>query len=460
MKLKAALFYLFVLITPATMHAQSVHLFNYNFNSPADTTSYSCLYFSNPDGTGLAKLRFTDAASGALVIKELSADDYELQEPAAGEKGYKLVVPTKFKDQDSSKIPAPVFIFNQNTNTGFYEPLGISTSAAEPVMPVTTTFRYRTFQKPDTLSKELAAQYFPSNDPFILRYFASRTRGSDKILNTFEAGIKMHLVIAADTLNKSIGYAGKADITKISETFKQLSQKMGITDKNFRYQLFAGKNFERGPILKAVAALNPGPLDIVVFYYVGHGFRVDTIDTFPRIMSTNITSDSQTIVKNSIRIKEEVFDVIRNKNGRFNLIISDCCNSSIEQPKKKGPEPPKTRGDDTWELNYKNTRGLFLNTVRSSILITAAENGQQAICSRDLNSAYLSAAFVNSLKEYTSSAKQNATWKQLLEAAKAGTARYARMTCCSEPCCDKTCTTGGVLRCTQTSVYTIQYNNK
>lgn len=458
MRLKIIAFCLLLLAFDGISYAQSVYLFNYNFNSGNDTTSYSCLFFSYPDGTGLLKLCYKDPYSGSKKIRELSVTDFSLSPQMLPGGANKMIITTKFNDADTSKVIAPVFIFNENLSSGYYEPEAVSISQTEPSMPANAIFRSKTFARPDTLSKELAAEYFTANDPFILRYFSSRTRGGS-VLQPAEVNIKMHLILVADTLNESIGYAGKADIIKIKGTFEQLSEKMGIKKGNFRYQLLAGKNFERKPILSAVAKLNPGPKDIVIFYYVGHGFRINSVDSFPLIKSTNINKDSATIVKNSIRIKEEIFDVIRKKNARFNLVISDCCNSSIEQPKKKGANLPKQRGDDTWELYYKNTRDLFLNPT-ASILITAAENGQQAICSKDLNSAYLSAAFVNSLKEYTTSAKPSATWKLLLEASKAGTEKYARMTCCSEPCCDRTCTTGPVVRCTQTSVYTIYYGKQ
>lgn len=435
---------------------QSVYLFNYNYGSAADTTTYSCLFFGNKDGTGLLKLKYKQSLTGQDMVRELVIDSFYLADQPLGGSNNNLVIKTRITDNDTSALLPPAFIFRPDDAGDYYEPFSVCTSPDEPVILPGTTFTAKRFVRPDTLSREFAAGYFKKNDPFILRYFTRNDRGGSILLPS-EMNTKMHLLLVADTLDKSIGYAGKSDLKLIRETFEQLSQKMGITKNNFNFRLFAGKQFERKPILDAIKLLKPGANDIVIFYYVGHGFRVDTTETFPHIKSTNNNHDSATIVKNSIRMKEEVFDVLKKKNARFNLVVSDCCNSDIEKPRKTGPALPKQRGDDTWELEYKNTRDLFMSKVPVSIMITAAKNGEKAICSRDLNSAYLSFALINTLKEYTAKLKTNVSWKQLLEAAKAGTSRYARMTCCSDPCCDRSCTTGTVVRCTQTAVYTIEF---
>jgi Caspase domain len=455
MKLKALFLWLFILFITTQVSAQSVYLFTYNFHTEKDSTTYSCLFFRNPDGTGLVKLKYNQPVTGTEVINELFAEDNVYPEAEGMQDQHILLVKTSFvsvKGNDTTNlVAAPVFIFREDPASGFFEPIGVTDNTNSTLIAKETFFNSKLLTEKE-LTREFAAVYFAKSDPYFISYF-SKSRGS--LLNAKEREMKLFMVIVADTLDKKIGKSAAADLKNMKETVGELCDKIGIRKENFRLQVLAGKQCEKKNVIAAVNKITPGVNDIVIFYYSGHGFRVNSVDTFPHIKATSINTDSVNIVKNSLRIKEDIFDKIKLKKARLTLVISDCCNDDIGRPKDQGPKPPKTRGGD-WVLNEKNTRDLFLNEKPVSILVTAAKNGERALCDFAYNS-YFSFSFLASLKQFTGKGENNVSWDKLLVASGKGANALANKVCCSKPCCGPSCTTGKPVRCNQTSVLSASY---
>lgn len=438
-------------------YSQSVYLFQYNFHSNEDSTDYTCLFFRNENGSGKLRLNYK-SSQGDTVKKELQIEESFFTDADNNNSPKILAIKTIIDSEDLSDRQtnpiAPVFLFTYHDATGYFEPSGIAAHINKPMMDSATVFSYKAFSK-NELTKETAASFFDKADPFFVSYFSGNTRGG-AILNMLEQkNLNLHLFIVADTLDKTIGKSAAADMKNMIRTFTQFSQMLGIKKENFKEQIFAGKNCESKLILNAINRLTPTKNDIVIFYYTGHGFRTNQQDSFPFIKSTRINTDSATIVKNSLRIKEDIFNRIISKKtkARLNIIISDCCNIDIEKPKTIGNPVGKTRGE--WELNEKNTRDLFLGFKPLSILITAAKNGEKAICDPEYNS-YMSFAFLAALKQYTGRGEYKVSWNKLLDATGKKTLQISNQVCCSKPCCGPSCTTGKPERCVQNIVYSIR----
>ena len=396
--------------------------------------------------------------NGSSVIKDLNADDGFFADADTAATPHLLAIKTHFTTENSSDSIyspiAPVFLFSYQQQTGYFEPTGVTASKAGLSPDASTQFSFREFQK-DELTKDFALQFFDKNDPFYISYFSGSTRGGT-ILNMLEQKeMVLHLIVVADTLDKAIGKSAAADLHNMMKTFTRFSEMLGIRKGNFRPQVFAGNNCESKLVINALNRLTPGKNDIVIFYYSGHGFRTNARDSFPYIKSTRINKDSATIVRNSLRIKEDIFNRLMAKKtkARVTIVISDCCNSDIEKPKSIGNPVGKSRGE--WELNEKNTRDLFLSFKPVSILLTAAQNGEKAICDPEYNS-YMSFSFLAALKQYTSRGEYKVSWAKLLEATGKKTFSISNQVCCSKPCCGPSCTTGKPIRCAQHTVYSIR----
>lgn len=382
---------------------QSVYLLQFNFHTSVDSTDYSCLFFRNENGSGMMRLKYKPPQSDT-VVKELQIEETFFLNADSTHSQQILAIKTFIAQKDlidSLMNPIePVFLFAYNVANGYYEPYGVTDNASKPFLEPNTFFSYKEFSK-NELTKEKAASFFDRADPFFVSYFSGNSRGGT-VLNMLEQKeLNLHVILVADTLDKAIGKSAAADLKNMIKTLGQFAQMLGIKKTNFKQQIFAGKNCESKLVMNAINKLQPTKNDIVLFYFSGHGFRINEKDSFPYIKSTRINTDSATIVKNSLRIKEDIFNRIQSKKSkaRLNIIISDCCNIDIERPKTIGNPVGKTRGE--WELNEKNTRDLFLSYKPQSILITAAKNGEKAICDPEFNS-YMSFSFLAVLKQYTS----------------------------------------------------------
>src|SRR3954447_13332556 len=92
---------------------------------------------------------------------------------------------------------------------------------------------------------------------------------------------KFILVIAANTIDPTIGKGCKEDMVSVREIFAKLSREM---DFNFIELILQGEDYSKENVLGAIDLLTPGDNDIVVFYYSGHGFSYenDTEKKYPQ----------------------------------------------------------------------------------------------------------------------------------------------------------------------------------
>lgn len=76
---------------------------------------------------------------------------------------------------------------------------------------------------------------------------------------------------------------------------------------------------------KAVSSVRPGPNDIVVFYYSGHGFNeVDEGYQFPYL---DLRDKGFQHYGGPFTLNiESIYQKLKAKGGRLNLVLSDCCN--------------------------------------------------------------------------------------------------------------------------------------
>lgn len=453
MRTKTLIFFAYSLLLSYIVRSQSVYQLFYNFNTKTDTTTYTGLLFSNPDGSGFMQVKYNDPTTGQNRLQKLRFANGFLADKNSPTSTTILVVSTISDSTSPATFTPPVLLFEENIKTGFFEPTGVCTSEANPLMEPAASFTSIFIPEKD-VTRQFGASYFHPDDEFFKSYFRPKSRGSFS-LKPDERGIKMHLIIAADTKDADIGYSCQKDMKKALETFDSIRKYMNIPAKNFISKVFYGPSYSLKNVKAAIAALKPATNDIVIFYYSGHGFRRNETDSFPYIKLKTLHTTTADVMANSLRIKEDVFDILRNKGARMNLIISDCCNSSIEESTKApGPKPPGSRGDDSWDLIEVNTRELFLNKTPISVLVSAAKNGEKARCHPSYN-GFFTYSFINSIKQFTTKGKSNVTWEQLLETGKAGTHKLAQLACCSDPCCDSKCASR--VRCTQTSIFSVLY---
>jgi caspase domain-containing protein len=414
--------------------SQSLYHIQYNFRTPGDSTTYHAFLVRFDDGTGLLRVRYTTpVAQDAVVETDLDEDFVEdTNSLILKSTNQRFIV-----GDDKIKFTAPVFLFKINPATGFFDPAGIVASAQNLQMPASTFFTAELIERA-ALSRDFVLQFFSPDEEFYLSLFNNATRG----LTSLEKSVRLHLLVVADTLDKEIGSSCAKDMKRMVETFGALTSYLGI---KFLPKTISGKEYSKQNVQTAVNNLKPSPNDIVVFYYSGHGFRTpENLRRFPNLKLKNfrnlrqnfrdsvswIKKDRQDNITYSLNI-EDIFNSIKKKGARFNLVMSDCCNNDIFSVNAKGSKPGKTKGSGI-EWSEDNVRTLFLNRNPMSVLATAAATGQKATSNDDFG-GFFSYYFKTAMENYSSKLKNNVSWDVILQDAQKLTTVKARHTYCDKP---------------------------
>ena len=179
-----------------------------------------------------------------------------------------------------------------------------------------------------------------------------------------------------------------------------------------RVHVVAGDRYNKKHVVSELKLLRPAPNDIVVFYYSGHGYRKkEDKRQYPYIdLRASGEHDYLTQTLNM----EDIYQFIKRKGARMNLVLSDCCNSYVGDRNSVSSLPPAKRSS-TLMLDGENIRMLFLKG-KISILATAADSTQRASSNNSLGgffSYYLNAsleASASSSKTAVAKANSSPVW--------------------------------------------------
>ena len=428
MRAKFILFFLFAFATSLVANSQSVYQFRYKFSIDKDTSTYRSVFVRQYDGSGIFRVRYTDPASRKDMLLEMDVQEL----PFTDVKGnidssrllYRITKQRTIWGSGKLKYDSLALIFSYNADSDYYEPSAIRTSQNFN-MSLQDTFLLAKLMDKKELTRKFIAGYFTEDESYFkdLAY-----EGGSKGLPAAEKNIKLHLVIVADTLDKEIAKACLLDIKKVTEIFDNLVVTLGIQKS---YTLVSGKQFSVTGVKEAVNSIKLfSGNDIVVFYYTGHGFRKreerEQKIHFPYLKLTSVPGTRQDTYNNSISITE-IFETIKSKKARFNLVISDCCNEDVLSSKSFGARIGNVKASNL-DWSVENCRNLFLK--RASILTTAADNGQRA-AGTVKDGSYYTQFFKMILGNTLSRSTKNVrTWDQVLTDIRDGTIKFAK----SAPC--------------------------
>lgn len=182
-------------------------------------------------------------------------------------------------------------------------------------------------------------------------------------------GYQFHLVIVANTLDPSIGTGCAADETNLKNEFRQISDALGFS---LRQYVVDGSDFSKAKVLAMLNSLTPGSNDIVVFIYRGHGFRwKGQTSDWPRMDLRGSSYDS--ITENSSMNLSEVYSTLKDKGARLNIILGDCCNSEVDVSPVTNTNFLSFQVDNNSDIS--KLKNLFLKS-NGIILSSAAQKGE------------------------------------------------------------------------------------
>lgn len=132
---------------------------------------------------------------------------------------------------------------------------------------------------------------------------------------------KVHALIVIMDADPSIGHSVKIDGDNVRTLLEKRVDKLYETHIKMLYSS-AGKTTVSN-IQREIRALRPGPDDVVLFYFSGHGAMVSRTD---RRTYLSVTDDANRN-RHTALLREDVEEAVTAHNCRLHLIITDCCSS-------------------------------------------------------------------------------------------------------------------------------------
>lgn len=230
----------------------------------------------------------------------------------------------------------------------------------------------------------------------------------------------IHLMIVANTKDPIIGKGCKRDVKAVRHLFGKIT---GFINFPLVESLIEGDRYTQQNILNALDGIQPNKWDCVIFYYTGHGFSYEeeASQKFPQMDFRSNPPDSNINVVNAhTKNLTEIFEMIKAKGARLNLVIGDCCNSLIDF-KRQYTSDKKVVEEKFVPVNMDFCKRLF-NGIGSSVMVAAAKKGQYAISDDAIGSLY-TYSLLKKLKDQITSPEpiRDMSWESLLNLAKTET---------------------------------------
>lgn len=420
MRIRATLLLLFSIAFCSVVQAQ-FSLFEFIYRFETGKTEYKAFVLRNNDGTGFIRLRYMDTVENKpiVVIMDLE-ENFDKDRKGKVNKNILAITGKNQTDINGSrniKYEPPVFLFRLNKKTDEFNPANVSTDNYK----VAAEFKQRLLQKAD-MTEEFIVQYFRKDEGFYVNLFENDSRGNTNA----GAGTQLFLIVVANTNDRSIGKTCVIDKENALTLFSDISD---FLDIKFIPKEISGNNYSKQNVDKALAGLNPASNDIVVFYYTGHGFG-DMKDNylFPHL---DLRNDYSKKPGDPYQLSmEDIYKTIKSKGARFNLVMSDCCNSEIGKPPNQSSKVNKTRGT-SMDWNMNNCVSLFLSPKPYSILLTAASKGQESAGDTNTGGIF-TFHLTESIQKYMSPVYKTPWWDEVMQSAQAATIKRAKATICPQ----------------------------
>lgn len=422
----------FLLFVIAELRAQTVYKLSFDLPDTTHPVTCDAFFIDFNDGNGKIRLRFASPVNNENILADIDikeeAPDINSTIFNSNWVNYKLQ-PAKYIEGTDPGIKLPKYVcFKKEAASGLYQPFGVSDDPQDCKVPV-ARFTDIVYVEQKDLTKELVLTYFKPYDMFYRNLFVNN---NSKALTTSERNVKLFLLFVANVTDAKIGTADRKNMNDVIAFFGKVKQFLGISE--FVYDTIAGAdNYSRKNVeYKVKTFLTPGPNDIVVFYYSGHGFRKERDGRPGPYLDMVVDYKRQKYLDEAISL-EDILVTIRNKGARLNLILSDCCNAKVtdSNPMVDAVALAGKKGGFGINWSTQNCRDLFLNATPTTIMATAASPNQLAI-SNPVFGSYFTAFFINAMETHLGFYKTKVTWENVFDQTKIQTETKASRTWCNE----------------------------
>ena len=207
---------------------------------------------------------------------------------------------------------------------------------------------------------------------------------------TADSGI-FHTILAADTLDTTIGGSVQADIDKLHEFATLVAQSSNMIHRS---TVITGENLSKQVVIDTITKLLVSPQDIIYFHFSGHGKNLQTGSKWPALIMR----------KMQLVDFEWVIKTLKQKKPRLLIAMADACNdypSSRSLNRSPGIEPIKHNK-------------LFTN-YQGYVIGSAASPGEMAQGKTD--GGFLTLSLLESIQQESARTDVSPEWKSVTERA-------------------------------------------
>ncbi len=424
--MKAKFFTLLLLAVCISLSAkcQSLFYIQYRFTTIEDTTLYHVFLLREENGTGFYRVSFFDEETQQNMLVDLDMQETYFKDKNGNVDKTKIYFkgsnPQIVQGDKSYHYYPERFWFRADPQTGLYEPWAVTSPDEKGTAQGAFTEPPLLLEQRD-LTEDFVSNFFLKEEDFYKSLFTTTQRS----LTPEQKQARLHLIVVANTEDEIIGSTCLLDKDRTVKTFKDLSEFLGI---GFQSSQIFGDSYNKQNVLNAVSALAPQKNDIVIFYYSGHGFKDENnARQYPNIILTNKSFEN--VDANSVNI-EDIYNNVKSKGARLNLVISDCCNNGPNDRASITCDVPKTRNSTIgWSL--ENCKSLFMNPKQMSILTTAAQKGEMSTGNLTFG-GFFTNQFRTNLTNYFGPFHQFPTWNNVLQESQKETTNQAENSRCSK----------------------------
>lgn len=425
------LFLMVFLLCSATAFSLTMYEIKYEFPTNQSSPSYTAFLVRYGDGTGFMRVRYYNTTSQKDMVVDMSFQEIYSKSNASLYDYDQL----EFKGKDPVMIMGetsynPDFIwFQKKAGDAYFRPWGVTSPNKDNTYQEGKITSVKLLNASD-LTSSYVNLFFATSEPFYVSLFSKTNTASNNTTYTNgSAKINLYLVSVANTRDPSIGKSCEVDLRRTQAEFSDLCDFMGF---NFVYKEITGSDFGKYGVQRAIAGIYPSKNDVVVFVYSGHGFSYnnDPDHKYPQLDLRRTRGDD---INSSTLNIADIYNQIKAKNARLNIVLSDCCNTEAGINRTMGTNFALTQKSSIgW--NWSSCASLFLNS-KASIIVSAAKKGEAALCNSDIGGYFTYSFFTAMEKKFSKGYFGTISWDSLISDAENSTIELAVRNQCENGSC-------------------------
>ncbi len=435
-----------VLFFSIKSYSLTIYEITYEFKNLTEFPKYTAMLVRYGNGTGFMRVRYSNKANTEKFVVDMQFNEVEgrskidglphLTLQFKGENPKYIVNGSKEKQEIYN--PDVLWFKKESTDKNF-KPWGVTSLNTDGTFEYGKILFVKVINTQD-LTKAFVQNYFLPTESFYTNLFSptnsnvSNTKlpvttntGSNPSPPTTVAATptKLHFVLVANTNDPRIGYSVQKDVVNITSQIKDVATFLNLP---LNLVEISGTKFGKAGVETALNNLKPGTNDIVIFYYSGHGYSNDrnANEQYPQFDLRQSRFDDVLVATLNA---SEVLTKIKSKNARLNLVITDCCNSSLGLLKPEGKNfALTTKSLMSWEKSY--CYDLFMKS-KGTVIATAAKKGQYAYGNTDVG-GYFTSNLIISMEKYLSKFQTSTpTWQEIIAEAQTTTVSLSLTNLCT-----------------------------